>query len=285
MVGATLAFSVMVALVKLARAELGAADLIFWRSLVSVPLAAFWASRTTLRIQHKPLVALRTGLGFGAMFGYFTAAKGLSLMDLSLLGRLQPLVIAMLAPLALGHGERVPPRIWSLMALGLGGCVLLMVPYFEDGQRQWVYGAWALLGLFSSAGAHTSLRALRTSDDPRAIVLWYQLGVLVLSLGLMLTTGGLALPSPALWPVLVGIGLLATVGQLLMTRAYALDKAATVAAASYLGPLFSVGLDALLFTVMLTSYSVIGGVLVVLAGMLLVFGAPRSRLSDGGERE
>ena len=43
-------------------------------------------------------MVVRCVLGFGAMTCFFTAAKGLSLADLSILAKLQPIVLAILAP-------------------------------------------------------------------------------------------------------------------------------------------------------------------------------------------
>ena len=49
----------------------------------------------------KRLLATRIVVGFAAMTCFFTAAHGLAVADMSLIGRLQPLLIALLAPLFL----------------------------------------------------------------------------------------------------------------------------------------------------------------------------------------
>ena len=59
-----------------------------------------------------------------------------------------------------------------------------------------------------------------------------------------------------------------------MTRAYQLDKASTVAAASYAGPLFAVVGDILFFAAWPDAWALGGGALIVLAGAWLVF-SPR----------
>src|SRR5690606_19497526 len=68
------------------------------------------------------------------------------------------------------------------------------------------------------------------------------------------------------------IGATAVCGQLLMTHAYKLDKAAPTAAASYSGPLWAYALDYVLFDVTPTSIGLLGGALVLCAGAIVVFG-------------
>ena len=46
------------------------------------------------------------GFGFGAMFCFYSAAKGLSVADLSLITKLQPMLVALIAPVLLGSAER-----------------------------------------------------------------------------------------------------------------------------------------------------------------------------------
>ena len=67
---ATLLFTVMVGLVKVARAEMSAVELVFWRGLVSVPIALWMARKVGIGIVNRPLMGLRIVLGFGAMMGF-----------------------------------------------------------------------------------------------------------------------------------------------------------------------------------------------------------------------
>ncbi len=106
MLGATLAFTIMVACVKEARAEMDALEVIVWRTLVSVPLALALVWRIGLRVKAKKWLLARVTLGSIAMVFFFTAAKGLSVGDLSLVSRLQPIVVALVAPVVLGVAER-----------------------------------------------------------------------------------------------------------------------------------------------------------------------------------
>ena len=131
---------------------------------------------------------------------------------------------------------------------------------------------WALGALGFGAAAHIALRRLGQSEDARAIVVWTQLGIVILSLILVLgSTGGLPdIPAPALWGWLLGVGCFAASGQLLMTKAYALDRAGVVAAASNISPLWAVLIDLAMFSAWPTTTAVIGGALILIASLGLM---------------
>jgi drug/metabolite transporter (DMT)-like permease len=285
MIVAALVFTVMVACVKIARLELTALEIVLWRSASSIPLAwllwrapLVWSrgesgwtagSRPSLRLVGRRWFVVRLFLGFGAMLSFFTAARGLDVADLSLVSRLQPLVIVLLAPVVLGRTERSGGKTWGLLLLGLLGCAVLLGPELAVGSA---YGAWALAAVLFSAAAHVCLRALGPTDDPRTIVLWFQCCVTVLALvTVVVQDGGLPVPPRAeLWPAVLGVGALATLGQVIMTRAYALDRAAVVSAASHVSPLWAVGVDLLVFSVWPDGRTLLGGVIVLAAALGLV---------------
>lgn len=275
MVLAGLMLTVMLSLVKVARSELGALDVMFWRGATSVPLAFLFARRKTLRLHNVRLFLLRAALGFGAMVGFFTAARGLAVAELSLITKLQPILVAVFAALLLGAGERIGPQLWLVLAGGFTGCALILSPGLEVGAT---WGLWALAATALSAGAHVCLRALSRTDDSRVIVLYFMLAVTALAAGARMLLDGAppALPPAHLWPHVLGIGLAATAGQMLMTQAYAEDRAAVVAAASYVAPLWAVGADLLAFGTTPTLQMVIGGVVIVGGGLYLLLSSGRT---------
>ncbi len=274
MILASLAFTTMVGFVKVARDELSPVEVICWRGVVSVPVTYFLAKQG-LRIKNKRLLLLRTCLGFAAMYCFFTAAKGLALGDLSIISRFQPIALALLAPLFLGSAERPGRLIWGVLATGIIGCALIIGPELSVGST---FGLIALLAALFSATAHLCVRRLGLTEHPVAIVFWFQMGTLVLALAVHAATTGafLSLPSSAMIGPLLGVGLTASIGQVLMTRAYQLDNAPRVAAASYSAPVFGMLGDVIFFSTIPSPYAWIGGALVVGAGLLLVFRGKRA---------
>ncbi|RME21624.1 MAG: DMT family transporter [Deltaproteobacteria bacterium] len=269
MAGATLAFTVMVGLVKVARAELTAMEIVLWRGVVGIPLAALLLRGRPLRIHGRRLMLARVVLGFLAMICFYTAAKGLSVADHALITKVQPLLVAGVAPMVLGADERPDGRVVGALVLGMAGCALLLAPDLQGGGT---WGLWALAAAALSAMAHTALRGLGRTDHPAVIVFWLQVAILPLSLALQLAWDGHPprIPPASLWGPIAGVGACAIVGQSLMTRAYRHDKAALVAGASYLAPLFGVVGDAAFFSTLPSVWTLAGGSLIVASGIAVV---------------
>ena len=283
MVLSTVAFTAMVVLVRIGRTELAytAIQLMLWRALSGVPLVALLTGRK-LRVQRVDLLALRCLAGFCAMYSFFSAARHLGVGELTVLVKLQPIVVALLAPLVLGRAERSDARGLGALGLGMAGTVALLWPDLQA--TAWTDhltgAAWALSAAACSAVAHTTLRALGPTEDPRVVVFWFQIAVGLAALVGVGTGGGMPLPTAAGgWAVVLGIGACAAAGQLLMTRAYQLDRAARVAAASYTAPLFGFLADAAWFGQAPGWHATIGAVLVVAGGGLVVL-RPAQRAAE-----
>jgi drug/metabolite transporter (DMT)-like permease len=276
MILASLSFSLMVACVKLVRAELDPLHVVFWRAAIATPMLVIPVIRGPgFRLGRRKAFVSRLLFGFIAMTCFYTAAKGLALVDLSLISRLQPILLAVMAPLVLGRDERAQPGVWLAAAIGFSGCALILGPSLAVGT---LWGAWALAATFASACAHLSLRRVASADAGMTIVFWFHLGMLGLAaLGLGLEGEAPRLPSgPLLWPLLA-LGLLATAGQLFMTRAYSLERAPVVAAASYSAILFSLLLDLIVFGLLPTLAALAGGSLVVGSSLWLVLRGGRAK--------
>ena len=270
-IGSAIAFTIMVAMVKVCREELAAIEIIHWRCLVAIPVAGAIAWRGGFRIHAKKTFVVRLLLGFSAMVCFFTAAKGLPLANLALISRLQPILLALMAPLFLGADERVGPIIWVVLAAGLAGCGILVYPELEDFSTGGVYVLWALGAAAFSSGAHLALRALGRTDRPSTVVFWFQVGVFFVAGAALWTMGDWRVPPTTYWLPLAGVGLFATAGQLLMTAAYQRERASLVAATSYTSPLWGVMVDVAIFATVPGWEVGVGGVLVIAAGLTLVF--------------
>ena len=267
MIAAQIAFTIMVVFVKEARQEMDTFQVALWRSVTAVPILLLLCWKGSWKIHNKTFLLLRIGMGFGALCCFFGAAKGLSIADLSLISKIQPMLVAVLAPLLLGMTEKASSRLWGLMLLALVGCSILLAPSLQIGS---LYGLLAVAASCFSAVAHVCLRKLQ-NERSVLVVFWFQMGSgLLASVCCLAQMGSIPLPPSHLWGALLGIGLMATVGQLLMTAAYQKEKAAVVAVASYAGPVFAVLADVIAFDLFPTWNGYLGGAIVIVAGMLLV---------------
>ncbi len=269
MVAAAALFTVMTAAVRQARQALPTLDVMLWRVAFALPALLPFALRGGLRVVSWRGIVLRSVLGFVAMVCFFTAARGLSVADLTLVSKLQPIWVALLAPRALGAGERVGRALWWALLLGLLGSGFIVGPELRVGN---VHGLWALGATLASAAAHVTVRALGRTDRPEVTAFGFQ--VVLLPLVLLARTfwqgAPAALPPTHLWWVLLLVGLTSAGAQLLMSRAYALAPAPVVAGASYSAPLFAFVADLVAFGEVPRPEALLGGALVLAGGALLL---------------
>lgn len=276
MILASAAFTTMTACTAIARAQMGGVDLVFWRALISLPILVVIGRGATLAVRHeRGAFLLRAVLGFAAMSSFYVAAGDVDLLTLALIMRLQPIIVTLAAPFVLDRSEYAGRGVVIAAMVGFVGSALLLAPDLRA-------GSWSVLFAVAapvfSGFAHLALRKTAPHNPGAAIVFWFH----VVMLPLALLTSGLEgrmvqLPPSGLVAAVLGIGVFAALGQLLMTRAYRVERAAVVATASYSGVLFSLLYDVWLFDRMPTLLALPGGTLVVASSLYLVIRARRRR--------
>jgi len=147
----------------------------------------------------------------------------------------------------------------------VGFCGLLLILRPDAG----LFRAEALVGLFAgicAALAMVTVRQLGRRREPATRVVFYfaLLGTVVSAVPLLWRWHT---PEPTTWLVLAGIGLLATTGQFLLTRGYALAPAARIGPLSYFAVVFSAGYGWLFWDETLQAATAAGAALVVVAGL------------------
>ena len=152
------------------------------------------------------------------------------------------------------------------MLTGFVGVALVLQPTLERDSFQ---GAMAgLLSGILAAMAYLQVTALGRAGEPEYRVVFY------FSLGGMATGGSLALwngihaHSGRGVALLLAIGLLATIAQMMMTRAYAIGRTLGNASLQYLGIAFSFGYGVLLFDDAVTWQALLGMALIIGAGVV-----------------
>jgi len=230
MLVAAVLFSFMGAMVKLAIQQYGVLEIVLYRSLIGVlMLYAFmrWRGGTLATPVARAHLARGT-VGTAALALWFYATGALPLGTAMTLNYTSPIFLAALAiGFSLRAGERIDWRLVGAIALGFGGVVLLLQPTVNAAQA--VAAAAGLVSGVLSAIAYWYVRTLGRLGEPEwRTVFYFALSGTVLGLCGTLIKGfsphdarGIAL--------LLGIGLIATLAQLAMTRAYAYGHALVVA--------------------------------------------------------
>lgn len=171
----------------------------------------------------QPLRQLaRAILLFGATFLFFNALKFLPIADALAIFFVNPLVIVILSALAL-H-ERVGPRRWAAVAVGFLGTLIIIRP----GMVEVNPGTFFAIGSGVALGSYFVLtRAMAGAAD--AMVLNFQTsaigaGLMTLALPILWQP-----PSPVQWLMLASLGVIATLGHVLITKAYEHGEASLLA--------------------------------------------------------
>ncbi len=270
MLVAAFAFALMGVCVKFASEHYNAVELVAYRGLVSMALTFAWAQSlgVSLKTQRLGMHAWRGIIGALSLLAWFYALQNLPLATAMTLNYMSSIwVAAFLVGGALMYGKAQTQggnqsALFATVLAGFGGVVMVLRPAFEANQL------WAgLIGMFSgitAALAYLQVTALSRAGEPEARVVFY---FAVASAVFGLAGSVFAGFSPwsakhALW--LLPIGLLASAGQLCMTRAYASGATMLVANLQYSGIVFAAVLGMIVFGDKLPLIAW-GGMLIIIA--------------------
>ena len=260
-----LSFSLMAVCVKLGAGVMPEQQLILFRSvfIIAAVLPILMRRSVPFFGNNRPLLLLRGLLGYIAMSCYFWTIGKLPVADAMSLQYMSPIFTILFATLFLK--ERGGIKVVLAALLCIFGMLLVVRP---SGEGSVVVGLVALVGAMLAGGAYTSVRALRTTDDPYTIVLYFPLVSLPFSL--VATINDWVPPvTLELWGLILGVCLFSYGGQVFLTKGLANQEASKAILVNYL----SVGLG-LLFGITLfdtfPTLSSAAGIALILAGVWVV---------------
>jgi drug/metabolite transporter (DMT)-like permease len=280
MIGASLAFTGMAACIKLASGHgtpLG--QIVFYRGLVSLIVMYCYLRwlRIPLATPHWKAHTLRSVAGFAGMGTYTGAISMLPLATAITLNYTSPLLLGFM--LLVVHRERPHPLLVATLLSGLAGVVILLRPTFDSSQS--LGAAFALVSAVLAAFSALNMRALgRLAEAPERTVLYFSLFITVASLPwFVASTPGSLDGEGALY--VLGCGLLATLGQFMITLAYQQGQTLLVSLLGYSQVVFASLLAIVLWDDRLPLASWLGMALIVASGAAATFVArPRTAASD-----
>ncbi|TIN30319.1 MAG: DMT family transporter [Mesorhizobium sp.] len=256
-----------------------AGEIVFFRSFFAIfPIIAFLAFKGKLGTAFttkRPLNHIARGLvGVCAMGLGFFALTRLPLPEAITLNYAQPLLVVVFSSIFLGEAIRV--YRWSAVAVGLVGVLIISWPELtllssdEALDDQEVLGVVAaLVAAAISAVAMLLVRNLVQSERTATIVLWFSVTASVMSL-LSLPFGWQAL-TPLQAALLVAAGFCGGLGQILMTAAYRHAEASVVAPFEYTAMILGLVVGYLVFGDVATLNMLVGGLIVVAAGIFIIW--------------
>jgi drug/metabolite transporter (DMT)-like permease len=262
-----LLFASMGATVKAVSAGLSNEMTVFMRNLFGLMVLLPWLyyhgiSHLHTRIWHLHL--MRAVAGVSAMYCFFYALANLPLAEGMLLKMTAPLFM----PLIAWYWMSEPMQRLVLVAIGFGflGVVLVLNPQGEFNQIALI---GLLGGLFASLAKVTVRRLGHSEPSVRVVFYFSMLSTLISAVP---AAWNWQTPTAEQWALLVLIGLLGTLGQLLLTRGYAIAAAASVSPFTYFSVIFGAFYGYLFWDEGLTLQFIAGALIIALAGVLTLRG-------------
>lgn len=238
------------------------------RGAASLPIVLVWAWWTVgpmrlLRVRW-PLHLLRGVLGIAMMASFVYALKRLPLSTAYSIFFVAPLLITALSVPILG--ERVGPRRWTAIAIGLLGVLVVLRPTGEGVLT--TAGLAVLLAAFGYSVSAITVRVLARSDSTQAITLWL-LALMAAGAGVLALPDWVPLRAQDGW-VIAMIGVAGALGQYAVTEAFRLGEASLVAPLEYTALIWGVALDLALWGVLPDSMTWLGAAIIIASGLYLI---------------
>jgi drug/metabolite transporter (DMT)-like permease len=250
-IGGTLIFSVNDVSIKFLSGGYALHQVILIRALVAMTFilaVIHWSDRGWAQIATSRPKAhlLRVGIVMVSNVTYFTGLAVMPLADAVAVAYVSPIVITLLSILFLG--ERVGPRRWAAVIIGMLGVIVMLRP------GAGVIQPAALLVLFSAvlyAAGNLLARHMGGTESAMTLSFYVQLGFIFISLAMGLTVGDGHLaeddgiwaflfrpwiwPPLADWPIFLATGLSVGIGGMMVTQAYRTTEAGLIAPFEYVG--------------------------------------------------
>ncbi len=262
-------FATMGVCIKYAASSFNSMELVFYRGVVGV-IFMFALARlrgVKLSTQYPWMHIWRSLIGVLSLSAWFYALAHLPLATAMTLNYMSSVWIAAFlvgGALLLGRGQAQGPLVMTVLA-GFAGVVLLLRPTVD--QNQAFAGLLGLLSGIGAAFAYMQVMALGKIGEPdERTVFYFAVGTVIAGLIGMVGVG----VSPWNWQGsvwLLPIGLLASAGQLCMTRAYSRGSTLVVASLQYSGIVFSAVYSLLLFGDQIPTMGWVGMGLIVTSGV------------------
>jgi drug/metabolite transporter (DMT)-like permease len=275
---ASFIFALMGGFVKVLSSSMSAMEVTFFRNIIGVFFISLSLYNFPLDQKGgKPLLLFFRGfMGFISLVAFFYIVAYIPLGQAALYNKVSPIFVAIFAYLFLK--EKL--SIYAVLAIVIGfvGVLLVAKPV------GFKFGLYDILGLLSGVGAalaYTSIRELRIYYETRAITLSFMIigsvgPVIFMFISYIFDIrddnflfAQFRFPNIHEWLFIAGVGVSATVSQLLMTKAYSSEKAGIIGAISYSNIVFAIIIGVALGDKFPDIITILGIILVIISGILV----------------
>jgi drug/metabolite transporter (DMT)-like permease len=269
MIAAVAVFSFMDALLKFLSAHYPPLQVAMLRGATSLPftlLPVLIAGRIRdLRPRRWRMHVLRGMLSVVVIGSFIYAVRALSLANAYSVFLSAPLMVAALSVPLLR--ERLSWRNWLAILLGLLGVIIMLRP---SATSMASLGALAaLVGAVAYALSGIAVRVLTRTDTTVSVVFW-TVGLMTLFTGIISAPDWVPIEHQH-WRHLAALGVLAAIGQYLLTEAFRSAPPSVVSPFEYTALLWGIGIDRLIWHVLPSPRVLLGGGVVIASGLYLIW--------------
>lgn len=239
----------------------------------AVPYVMAKTRGAPLTISNKKLMWTRsiTGTLSALSIFYVWASPKIPLGDAVTLTSIGPVFVVLLSwPLLKEHAGRL---VWCAVPIAFCGIMLVLKPSFHVAYS---LAAVAIVGSFFYSLAMISLRQIGPGESSEAVVMYFLVFAALVALCISVPVWKTPDPTTGLYLLLSGLS--GGFGQIAMTRAYSLDRAARVSALNYLGIIFTNLLAIPVFGNFPGFWQITGTGLVILSGLFITLSAQKERI-------
>lgn len=261
-------FAMMDAALKQLSAHYPAFQVASLRGAASLPLVLVWALATVgvaplLKVRWS-LHLLRGVLGVAMMAAFVYAVARMPLSTTYSVFFVAPLIITALSVPFLG--EKVGPRRWMAIVVGLLGVLVLLRP---TGEGLISLAALAVLvAAVMYAVSAITVRILARTDSTQSMMVWL-MAMIAVGAGVLAWPQWVPIRSEDLW-LIAGVGVAGALGQYAITEAFRLGEASLIAPLEYTALVWGVLLDLSLWGVLPDAITWVGAAIIVASGLYLL---------------
>ncbi len=188
--------------------------------ITMLPLLA-WRGPDLARTEQWKTYTVRVAIGVTAMSSWFIGLSMVPVGEVTAISFLAPLFATIFAALLLK--EVVRARRWMATFIGFAGALVILRPGFEETS----IGVWIIIFSATAMGLSTTfIKRLTNADDPDKVV--FITTVMMTPVTLLPALYVWQWPAPEVWPWLIALGPVATLGHVTLARAFAATEASVV---------------------------------------------------------
>lgn len=243
--------------------RLPATELVFFRSLVSLVLSVYFLKKRHIPLfgNQKKYLVLRGVFGVLGLTLFFYTLQKLPLGSAITIQYLSPIFTAFFAIFILG--EKMYKLQWLFFGISFAG--IAVIKGFDPNISLPLFFMGLGSAIFSGL-AYNCVRKLKDTDHPLVVVFYFPL-MAVPVMGIISIFNWIP-PIGWEWGLLLLMGVLTQIAQVYMTKALPNAEANEITGLKYLGVIFALGFDFLIFDVTYRPMALVG-IAMVLSGVVI----------------